>query len=133
MRPGVSEAEPGAAPPGQEPAGRRLSEDDKAYNQLIRGVHRVAERASCLLKATFKARRRVSLNPWRIGSDHPRGPGPAAPGTRTRRLTFTMADRGRAAGFAAGGESSAGRPPAAGRAAQRHRPARRASESAVQW
>jgi hypothetical protein len=31
-------------------------------------VHRIAERANSLLKTTFKALRRVSLRPWRIGA-----------------------------------------------------------------
>lgn len=51
----------------KKPAGQELTGDQKAYNQLIRGVHGVAERANSLLKTTCKALRRVSLDPWRIG------------------------------------------------------------------
>ncbi len=54
--------------PVKKPAGGELTDGRKAYNQLIRGVHGVAERANSLLKTTFKALRRVSLDPWRIGA-----------------------------------------------------------------
>lgn len=54
--------------PVKKPAGRELTGRQKAYNQLIRGVHGIAERANSLLKTTFKALRRVSLDPWRIGA-----------------------------------------------------------------
>mgnify|MGYP001224204251 FL=1 len=54
--------------PIKKPAGSELTDDQKTYNQLIRGVHGVAERANSLLKTTFKALRRVSLDPWRIGA-----------------------------------------------------------------
>ncbi|ETK33377.1 hypothetical protein MPTA5024_24765 [Microbispora sp. ATCC PTA-5024] len=53
--------------PVKKPKGGELADDNKAYNQLIRGIHAVAERANSLLKTTFKALRRVSLDPWRIG------------------------------------------------------------------
>ncbi|MEU3283193.1 transposase family protein, partial [Streptomyces antibioticus] len=36
------------------------------YNRVIRGIHGVCERANSLLKTTFKALRRVSLDPSRI-------------------------------------------------------------------
>jgi DDE superfamily endonuclease len=44
------------------------AEEHRAYNALIRGVHALAERANSLLKTTFKALRRVSLDPNRIGA-----------------------------------------------------------------
>ena len=53
--------------PVKKGAGQELADDARAYNQLIRGVHGVAERANSLLKTTFKTLRRVSLDPWRIG------------------------------------------------------------------
>jgi hypothetical protein len=52
----------------KKPKGGELTIEQKAYNQVIRGVHGVAERANSLLKSTFKALRRVSLDPWRIGA-----------------------------------------------------------------
>jgi hypothetical protein len=48
--------------------GVNLDEAQQQYNLLIRGVHAVAERANSLLKTTFKALRRVSVCPWRIGA-----------------------------------------------------------------
>ena len=54
--------------PAKKPAGQELTGEQKAYNQLIRGVHGIAEHANPLLKTTFKALRRVSLDPWRIGA-----------------------------------------------------------------
>ncbi|MEV4250031.1 transposase family protein [Streptosporangium canum] len=44
----------------------KLSDDQHTYNKLPRGL-RVGERANALLTVTFKALRRVSLGPWRIG------------------------------------------------------------------
>jgi hypothetical protein len=44
-----------------------LNNDQKTYNKLLRGVRGVGERANALLTARFKALRRVSLDPWRIG------------------------------------------------------------------
>ncbi|MFG1864135.1 transposase family protein [Microbispora bryophytorum] len=46
---------------------RRLSDDQHTYNKLLRGLRGVGERANTLLTVTFKALRRVSLDPWRIG------------------------------------------------------------------
>lgn len=55
--------------PVKKPAHGELTDEQKAaYNQLIRGVHGIAERANSLLKTTFKALRRVSLDSWRIGA-----------------------------------------------------------------
>lgn len=48
--------------------GRTLTDDQHAYNTLLRGVRGVGERANALLTVTFKALRRVSLDPWRIGA-----------------------------------------------------------------
>lgn len=48
--------------------GVELKEDQRQYNLLVRGVHAIAERANSLLKTTFKALRRVSVCPWRIGA-----------------------------------------------------------------
>ena len=42
------------------------TEDQQTYNKVIRGVHGVCERANSLLKTTFKALRRVGLDPNRI-------------------------------------------------------------------
>ncbi|RBQ12157.1 IS5/IS1182 family transposase [Spongiactinospora rosea] len=46
---------------------RKLSDDQHTYNKLLRGLRGVGERANALLTVTFKALRRVSLDPWRIG------------------------------------------------------------------
>ncbi|MEU7917001.1 HARBI1 family protein [Microbispora bryophytorum] len=45
----------------------KLSVDQHTYNKLLRGLRGVGERANALLTVTFKALRRVSLDPWRIG------------------------------------------------------------------
>ncbi|MFE5120974.1 transposase family protein [Streptomyces sp. NPDC056669] len=52
--------------PVKKPKGGELAERDKAFNTVIRGIHAVAERANALLKVTFKALRRVSLDPAAI-------------------------------------------------------------------
>ena len=52
--------------PVKKPKGGELAEEHKAFNAVIRGVHGVAERANALLKVTFKALRRVSLDPSAI-------------------------------------------------------------------
>jgi hypothetical protein len=48
------------APPGQKPKGGQLTDEQKAFNQVIRGVHAVAEHANSLPKTALKALRRVS-------------------------------------------------------------------------
>jgi hypothetical protein len=48
--------------------GRRLSADQRTVNLLHAAVRAPAERGNSLLKTTFKALRRVSLCPWRIGA-----------------------------------------------------------------
>jgi hypothetical protein len=45
----------------------KLDHDQHTYNKLLRGLRGVGERANALLTVTFKALRRVSLDPWRIG------------------------------------------------------------------
>jgi len=49
-------------------AGRRLSTDQRTVNLLHAATRAPAERGNSLLKTTFKALRRVSLGPWRIGA-----------------------------------------------------------------
>lgn len=65
---GYENLSPAMRHPVKKPAGRDLTGEQKAFNQLIRGMHGLAERANSLLKTTFKALRRVSLDPWRIGA-----------------------------------------------------------------
>jgi hypothetical protein len=45
----------------------KLSDDQHTYNKLLRGMRGVGERANALLTVTFKALRRISLDPWSIG------------------------------------------------------------------
>jgi hypothetical protein len=61
-------AGPALRMPVKKPKGGENTDADKQYNLLVRGVHAVAERANSLLKTTFKALRRVSVCPWRIGA-----------------------------------------------------------------
>lgn len=63
---GYENAGPGFRHPVKKPKGGELAETDQAFNAVIRGVHAVAERANALLKVTFKALRRVSLDPAAI-------------------------------------------------------------------
>jgi hypothetical protein len=65
---GYENLSPALRHPVKKPKGGELTIEQKAYNQVIRGVHGVAERANSLLKTTFKALRRISLDPWRIGA-----------------------------------------------------------------
>jgi DDE superfamily endonuclease len=48
--------------------GHKLTEDQKTYNKLLRGIRGIGERANALLIVRFKALRRVSLDPSRIGA-----------------------------------------------------------------
>jgi DDE superfamily endonuclease len=48
--------------------GRRLTADERTVNLLHAATRAPAERGNSLLKTTFKALRRVSLCPWRIGA-----------------------------------------------------------------
>ena len=54
--------------PHKKPTWRKLFLSEQVYNRLFRAIHGIGERANALLKVTFKALRRVSLNPWRIGA-----------------------------------------------------------------
>jgi len=54
--------------PVKKPAGRPLSADERTVNALHAATRALAERGNSLLKTTFKALRRVSLCPWRIGA-----------------------------------------------------------------
>jgi hypothetical protein len=47
---------------------RALTVDQRTVNALHAGVRAPAERGNSLLKTRFKALRRVSLCPWRIGA-----------------------------------------------------------------
>jgi DDE superfamily endonuclease len=60
---GYENAGPGFHHPVKKPQGGELTEHQQAFNKVIRGMHGVAERANALLKVTFKALRRVSLDP----------------------------------------------------------------------
>jgi hypothetical protein len=53
-------AGPALRMPVKKPQGDELTEAQRQYNLLVRGVHPVAERANSLLKATFKALRRMT-------------------------------------------------------------------------
>jgi hypothetical protein len=53
--------------PHKKPKGGELTEAQTTYNKVIRGVHGIAERANALLKETFAALQKVSLDPARIG------------------------------------------------------------------
>jgi hypothetical protein len=54
--------------PVKTTAGHRLTDDERTVNLLHAAVRAPAERGNSLLKTTFKALRRVSLRPWRIGA-----------------------------------------------------------------
>jgi hypothetical protein len=54
--------------PVKTTAGRWLTTDPRTVNLLHAATRAPAERGNSLLKATFKALRRVSLCPWRIGA-----------------------------------------------------------------
>jgi len=63
---GYENAGPGFRHSVKKPAGGELTEAQQTYNKVVRGIHSVCERANSLLKTTFKALRRVSLDPSRI-------------------------------------------------------------------
>jgi DDE superfamily endonuclease len=48
--------------------GRDLAPDNQARNAMISALRAPAERANALLKRTWKALERVTLDPWRIGA-----------------------------------------------------------------
>ena len=54
--------------PIKRAADRPLTEDERTVNALHAATRAPAERGNALLKTTFKALRRVSLCPWRIGA-----------------------------------------------------------------
>jgi DDE superfamily endonuclease len=54
--------------PIKHSAGHRLTADQRTVNLLHAATRAPAERGNSLLKTTFKALRRVSLCPWRIGA-----------------------------------------------------------------
>ena len=54
--------------PVKAAAGGGLTVNQRAVNTLHSATRAVAERGNSLLKTTFKALRRVSLCPWRIGA-----------------------------------------------------------------
>ena len=54
--------------PIKQPTGRRLTADQRTVNLLYAAIRAPAERGNALLKTTFKALRRISLCPWRIGA-----------------------------------------------------------------
>lgn len=64
--PGYENAADGLRHPVKKPKGGELIEDQRTFNVAIRVIHGVAERANALLKVTFKALRRVSLDPKAI-------------------------------------------------------------------
>lgn len=51
-----------------KPSGAVLSVEQRTINMLHSATRALAERGNSLLKTTFKALRRVSLCPWRIGA-----------------------------------------------------------------
>jgi hypothetical protein len=51
----------------KKPNGGKLTVDQQQYNMLQTALRAVGERANSLLKTTFKALRRISLDPGRIG------------------------------------------------------------------
>lgn len=61
-------AGPALRMPVKKVKGVELTAAATQFNLIIRGVHGVAGRANSLLKTTFKALRRVSVCPWRIGA-----------------------------------------------------------------
>jgi DDE superfamily endonuclease len=54
--------------PIKKPAGAPLTDDQRTVNLLHAATRAPAECGNSLLKTTFKALRRVSLCPWRIGA-----------------------------------------------------------------
>ncbi|KJK34614.1 transposase [Streptomyces variegatus] len=60
---GYENADDGFRHPVKKPKGGELDDAQQTFNSVIRGVHAVAERANALLEVTFKALRRVSLDP----------------------------------------------------------------------
>lgn len=57
----------GIRTPVKRPPGNQLAQEHLAYNAVQTGLRAIGERGNSLLKTTFKALRRVSLDPSRIG------------------------------------------------------------------
>jgi hypothetical protein len=53
--------------PHKKPKGKTLTVDQRQYNKVLGALRALAEKANADLKMRFRALRRVSLNPWRIG------------------------------------------------------------------
>jgi DDE superfamily endonuclease len=51
----------------KKPKGGTLNTVQQQFNKAHNSLRAIGERGNALLKTTFKALRRVSLNPWRIG------------------------------------------------------------------
>jgi DDE superfamily endonuclease len=60
---GYENAGDGFRHPHKWPARGELTEEQHTYNKVIRSIHGVCERTNSLLETTFKALRRVSLDP----------------------------------------------------------------------
>lgn len=82
---GYENAGDGFRHPHKKPAGGELTEARHTYNKVIRGIHGVCERASSQLKTTFKALRRVSLDPTHH-EDCRHSPRPATARVRPHRV-----------------------------------------------
>ncbi len=54
--------------PVKQTMGTRPTDDHKTYNKLLCSVQGIGEHANALLIARFKTLRRVSLDPWPIGT-----------------------------------------------------------------
>ena len=67
-RPGLRGREHPAHLPDQETRGTALTAEQRTINALHSATRALAERGNSLLKTTFKALRRVTLCPWRIGA-----------------------------------------------------------------
>ncbi len=65
---GYQNLSPAIRHPHKKPKNGELTEEQDAYNKVIRGVRAAGERANALLKETFAALHTVSLDPWGIGA-----------------------------------------------------------------
>ena len=65
---GYQNLSPAIRHPHKKPKNGELTEQQDAYNKVIRGVRAAGERANALLKETFAALQKVSLDPWHIGT-----------------------------------------------------------------
>lgn len=60
---GYENAGGGFRRPAKKPAGGELTEAQLTYNKVVRNIHGACARANSLLETTFKALRRVGLDP----------------------------------------------------------------------